>query len=56
MTCSDCGEEVETIVRVRVGNRTLKLCEDCADARREAEEVSDAAESAMQGMMEYKGK
>lgn len=56
MECEDCGDEVETPVKVKVGKKTLKLCEDCADRRREAAEVAEGAESAMQGMMEYKGR
>lgn len=56
MECEDCGDEVETPVKVKVGKKTLKLCEDCADRRREEAEVAEGAESAMQGMMEYKGR
>lgn len=56
MECEDCGDEVETPVKVKVGKKTLKLCEDCADRRREQAEVAEGAESAMQGMMEYKGR
>lgn len=53
MFCSDCNEEVDEVVRVQVGKRTVALCEDCAETRREQ---ADAAESAVQGMMEYKGR
>lgn len=56
MTCQDCSEDVEEIVRVKVGKKTLKLCEDCASKRQEEEEMGEEAESAMQGMMEYKGR
>ncbi len=56
MECAECEDEVETLVKVKVGKKTVRLCEDCADRAREEAEVADAAESAMQGMMEYKGR
>lgn len=56
MECAECEDEVETLVKVKVGKKTVGLCEDCADRAREEAEVADAAESAMQGMMEYKGR
>ncbi|MBI5510382.1 MAG: hypothetical protein HY903_16625 [Deltaproteobacteria bacterium] len=54
--CKKCGEEVDEVVSVQVGRRTLKVCESCADELREASEIAAGAESAMQGMMEYKGR
>jgi hypothetical protein len=56
--CHDCEEPIDEdeIVRVKVGRKTLKLCEDCSDIRREEAEVAGAAMSAMQDMMEYKGR
>ncbi len=56
MVCKGCGEEAEELVAVRVGGKTKKLCEECADLAREQAEIADAGESAMQGMMEYKGR
>ena len=56
MECQKCGEEVEELVKVKVGKKTMKLCEQCADVEREADEISGDAEGAMQGMMGYKGK
>lgn len=56
MECPECGDEVETLMKVKIGKKSVKLCEDCADRAREEAEVADAAESAMQGMMEYKGR
>ena len=53
--CQDCGDEVEEVVRVKLGRKLLKLCEDCADQRREQAEIAGEAESAMRDMMEYKG-
>lgn len=54
--CAECGDEIEEVVRVKVGRKTLKLCEDCADRMREEAEIAGEAESAMQSMMEYKGR
>lgn len=56
MECQDCGEEADEIVKVKVGRKVLKLCEECAEVRQEQENIADEAESAMQGMMEYKGR
>ena len=56
MECQECGDEIDEVVRVKVGRRTLKLCEDCAERREEAAEIADGALSAMQDMMEYKGR
>ncbi len=56
MKCQRCEEEVDEVVRVKVGKKTLRLCESCADEVRQEEEVAEGAESAMQGMMEYKGR
>ena len=59
MTCQDCGAEIEDaadVVRLKVGRKTLKLCEDCAASRREEQDIAEDAEGAMQGMMEYKGR
>jgi len=54
--CKKCGEEVDELVSVQVGKRTLRLCESCADEVREQEEIAEGAEGAMQGMMDYKGR
>ena len=54
--CKDCEDEVDDIVKFKVGRKTLKLCEDCADRRREEAEIAGEAEGAMQDMMGYKGK
>ena len=54
--CRECGDEVDELVRVRVGRRTVKMCEDCADRAREEAEIGEAAEGAMQDMMGYKGR
>ncbi len=56
MKCQKCGEEVDELVRVKVGKKTVRVCEDCADDLRAEEEIGDSAEDAMGGMMEYKGR
>jgi hypothetical protein len=56
MECKECGDEVDSLVTVSVGGKKKKLCEDCADRAREADEVAEAAEGVIRGMMEYKGK
>jgi len=56
MVCQDCDDEVDEVTRVKVGRKTLRLCEDCADRWREEAEVADEAQSAMRNMMEYKGR
>jgi ribosome-binding protein aMBF1 (putative translation factor) len=55
-TCKSCGDEVETLVAVKVDGKTKKLCEDCADRAREESEVAEASESVVQGMMGFKGR
>ena len=55
-TCKSCGDEVEQLVSVKVGGKTKKLCEDCADRAREEAVVAEASESVVQGMMGFKGR
>jgi uncharacterized Zn finger protein len=55
MECPSCGEEVDELVTVQAGTKKRRACEECADQLREQAEIADAAETAMQGMMEYKG-
>ena len=54
--CKGCGEDVETLVAVKVSGKTKKLCEDCADRAREESEVAEASESVVQNMMGFKGR
>lgn len=58
MECQDCGDEIDAddVVRVKVGRRTMKLCEDCAEVRLEEAEIDAEALGAMQDMMGYKGR
>lgn len=54
--CKGCGEQVESLVAVKVGGKSKKLCEDCADRAREEGEIAEESERAVQGMMEFKGR
>ncbi|MBK8173337.1 MAG: hypothetical protein IPK60_23800 [Sandaracinaceae bacterium] len=56
MECKECGNEVESLVAVKIGGKKVRVCEDCADRAREEDEVAEAATGVMKGMMEYKGK
>ncbi len=56
MICQRCEDEVDELTRVRVGKKTLRLCESCADEVRQEAEIADEAEGVMQEMMEYKGR
>ena len=55
-TCKECDEEVDTVVTVKAGGKARKVCEDCADRLREQEEIAEASESVVQGMMGFKGR
>ena len=54
--CKECGDETDAPVKVKVGRKTIKLCEDCADRAREEAEIAGEALGAMQDMMGYKGR
>lgn len=56
MICKECEDEVDELFAVKVGGRRRRVCEDCADRLREEGEIADAAEGAIQDMMEYKGR
>src|SRR3954468_2837120 len=55
-TCKSCGEDVEQLVTVKTGGKSKKLCEDCADRAREEAEIAEASETAVQSMMDFKGR
>jgi len=55
-TCRECREEVEELVSVKVGGRTRKMCEDCADRLREEGAIAQESEAVIQGMMGFKGR
>lgn len=54
--CRECKEEVEELVSIKARGKRLKLCEDCADRLREQDEIAEASESVVQGMMGFKGR
>jgi hypothetical protein len=54
--CKGCGDEVDVLKSVKVGGRTKKLCEDCADRAREESEIAEASESVIQSMMGFRGR
>lgn len=54
--CRECDDEVDELVKVKVGKKTLKLCEDCADRTREEMEIAEASEGVIQDMMGFKGR
>lgn len=54
--CRMCDEEVDELVRVKVGGRFRKVCEDCADRLREEAEIAEESESVVQDMMGFKGR
>ena len=39
--CQECGDDTDEIVRLKFGRRTLKLCEDCAEVKREELEMGE---------------
>ena len=55
-TCKECSDEVDSLVSVKVDGKAKKLCEDCADRAREAGEIAEASEGAVQQMMGFKGR
>jgi hypothetical protein len=54
--CKGCGDDVDALVSVKVGGKSKKLCEDCADRAREQEAVAEESEAVVQGMMGFKGR
>lgn len=54
--CRECEDEVDELVKVKVGRRTVKLCEDCADRLREEMEIAEESEAVIQQMMGFKGR
>ena len=54
--CKGCDEEVDSVVSVKVDGKAKKLCEDCADRAREAGEIAEESERAVQNMMGFKGR
>ncbi len=55
-TCKECDNEVDTLVSVKIGGKTKKMCEDCKDRAREEAQMAEESESVVQGMMGFKGR
>jgi hypothetical protein len=54
--CKACGEEVDELQTVKVGTKSKKLCESCADEARESDAIAQESESVVQNMMGFKGR
>jgi ribosome-binding protein aMBF1 (putative translation factor) len=54
--CKLCGDEVDSLVAVKVDGKSKKMCEECADRAREAGEVAEQSEAVVQNMMGFKGR
>ena len=54
--CKQCGDDVETLVTVKVAGKSKKMCEECADRAREEAEVAEQSEAVVQNMMGFKGR
>jgi ribosome-binding protein aMBF1 (putative translation factor) len=54
-TCKVCDDEVEELVRIKIGGKNKRMCEDCADLAREEAEIAEESEAAMKDMMGFKG-
>ncbi len=54
--CKECEDEVDELVKVKVGKRTVKVCEDCADRLREEAQIAEDSESVIQDMMGFTGR
>lgn len=54
--CKACGDEVDELFTVKIGGRSKKVCEDCADRANEQQEIEQESEAAVQQMMGFKGR
>jgi hypothetical protein len=52
--CRECGDETVELTRVKVGRRIVKLCEQCADERREKQEIVIEATTLRRVVHEFK--
>lgn len=55
-TCKQCDNEVDELKSVKVGGKTKKMCEDCADRVREEGAIAEESEAVVQNMMGFKGR
>ena len=54
--CKVCQEEVDTLVAVKIAGKISKMCEECADREREKNEIAEASEAVVQGLMGFTGR
>jgi ribosome-binding protein aMBF1 (putative translation factor) len=55
-TCKECGDEVDSLVTVKVDSKPRRVCEDCADRAREQAQIAQESEAVVQNMMGFKGR
>jgi hypothetical protein len=55
-TCKQCNNEVDELKSVKVGGKTKKMCEDCADRVTQEGAVAEESETVVQNMMGFKGR
>jgi hypothetical protein len=55
-TCAVCKDEVDQLKSVKIGGKTKKMCEDCADREKEGQAIAEESEAVVQGMMGFKGR
>ncbi|UQA61869.1 hypothetical protein [Polyangium aurulentum] len=55
-TCKQCNNDVDELKSVKVGGKTKKMCEDCADRAAEEGAVAEESEAVVQNMMGFKGR
>ena len=53
--CRKCGDEVDSLVVVRVGGKRVRMCEECADRLREENEIAEESEHVVRDMLGFKG-
>jgi protein-arginine kinase activator protein McsA len=54
--CKSCGDETEELVSVIVSGKRRRLCEDCAEEARNADQIAEQSEAVVQQMMGFKGR
>jgi ribosome-binding protein aMBF1 (putative translation factor) len=54
--CKSCGDEADELVSVKVGGKTRKVCESCAERASEEEQIAEQSEAVVQKMMDFKGR
>ena len=55
-TCRECDSEVDALKTIKVGGKSRKVCEDCADRIAEQAEIAEASDGVVQEMMGFKGR